>query len=457
MEFSGGILSLKILIYLLLCMSASGSIFFLIYLLLNFFTHESFTASFRYTMLKLNILFFLFPMPLVKYLIQTWFFHHNPDFTITNGKYFFYRSHFLYITSAGFVFPNLFAYQKVLIGLWLSIILLIVISQLYHFFIFKHRIKQYLLPLTNYDKELNSIKADLNIKKDVTLYYCDIEISPFTYGIKSANIVLTSLVTNESKNMILRHELQHIKSHDFIFRIFALFVVLLHCFNPISYLFLKDLKEIQEMNCDEKLVTKFTHEERMKYGHILISISSKAKALTAPALYFSQNNKTFLTKRIKKIAITNFNKTSHIIIATVILCIFSAIPVFAYSPESIDWRNSSTQIQHNIEESTWIELDVDSSIDSETSLSFPQDEKTFSICKQYVLLSNGTIIPLKDTSIEPFSTCKHSFKNGTFKSHIRKGKGCIVKSYSVRICTKCNAIQDKSLISSMHYTKCPHN
>ena len=210
---------MKILIYLLLCMSASGSIFFLIYLLLNFFTHESFTASFRYTMLKLNILFFLFPMPLVKYLIQTWFFHHNPDFTITNGKYFFYRSHFLYITSAGFVFPNLFAYQKVLIGLWLSIILLIVISQLYHFFIFKHRIKQYLLPLTNYDKELNSIKADLNIKKDVTLYYCDIEISPFTYGIKSANIVLTSLVTNESKNMILRHELQHIKSHDFIFRI----------------------------------------------------------------------------------------------------------------------------------------------------------------------------------------------------------------------------------------------
>ena len=48
------------------------------------------------------------------------------------------------------------------------------------------------------------------------------------------------------------------------------------------------------MNCDEKLVTKFTHEERMKYGHILISISSKAKALTAPALYLSQNNKTFL-------------------------------------------------------------------------------------------------------------------------------------------------------------------
>lgn len=447
---------MKILIYLLLCMSASGSIFFLIYLLLNFFTHESFTASFRYTMLKLNILFFLFPMPLVKYLIQTWFFHHNPDFTITNGKYFFYRSHFLYITSAGFVFPNLFAYQKVLIGLWLSIILLIVISQLYHFFIFKHRIKQYLLPLTNYDKELNSIKADLNIKKDVTLYYCDIEISPFTYGIKSANIVLTSLVTNESKNMILRHELQHIKSHDFIFRIFALFVVLLHCFNPISYLFLKDLKEVQEMNCDEKLTTKFTHEERIKYGHILISISSKAKALTAPAIYLSQNNKTFLTKRIKKIVSTKFNRTSHIIMATLVLCIFSSIPVFAYSPETIDWRDSSVQIQDSIKKSTWIELEVDSSIDSEKPLTFPNDEKLFSSYKQYVLFNDGSILPLSDTLVQPFAKCKHAFKNGTLKSHIPKGKGCIVETYSVKVCTKCSSIQNKAMISSMHYVKCPH-
>ena len=79
---------MKMLIYLLLCMSTSGSIFFLIYLLLNFLTHESFTASFRYTLLKLNILFFLFPLPLVKHMIQTWFFHHNSDFIKTKGNYF---------------------------------------------------------------------------------------------------------------------------------------------------------------------------------------------------------------------------------------------------------------------------------------------------------------------------------------------------------------------------------
>lgn len=178
-------LPLKMLIYLLLCMSTSGSIFFLIYLLLNFLTHESFTASFRYTMLKLNIFIFLFPLPLVKHLIQTWFFHHNSDLIKTKGSYFFDSNHFLYVTHTGFIFPTLFTYQKVLTGLWLSLILLIIISQIYRFYSFKHKIRQCLLPLNNYDKELHSIKADLNIKKTVTLYYCNMEISPFTYGIKS--------------------------------------------------------------------------------------------------------------------------------------------------------------------------------------------------------------------------------------------------------------------------------
>ena len=162
------------------------------------------------------------------------------------------------------------------------------------------------------------------------------------------------------------------------------------------------------MNCDEKLITKFTPEERIKYGHILISISSKAKYLTAPALYLSQNNKTFLTKRIKKIASTTFNKTSHVIIATIVLCIFSSIPVFAYSPETIDWRDSSSQIQDSIKNSTWIELEIDSSIATENPLAFPDDEKFFSNCKQYILLDDGTILPLPDTTVKPFSKCDYS-------------------------------------------------
>ena len=104
--------------------------------------------------------------------------------------------------------------------------------------------------------------------------------------------------------MVLRHELQHIKSHDLIYRMITLLIVLIHCFNPLSYLFLKELKEIQEMNCDEKLTAAFSKNERIKYGQTIISVSVKAKAVSAPALYFSGNSKKFLIKRIRKISVS---------------------------------------------------------------------------------------------------------------------------------------------------------
>ena len=109
-----------------------------------------------------------------------------------------------------------------LIGLWTGIMLLIILSQAYRFYLFRRNLRKYLLPLDNCEDLLNSIKADMNITKKVSMYYCGAEISPFTCGVKSPVIILTSLVADDSKELILRHELQHIKSHDLIYRMAAL-------------------------------------------------------------------------------------------------------------------------------------------------------------------------------------------------------------------------------------------
>ena len=278
---------MKILICLLIYMSVSGSVFFLGYLLLDFLTHEMLPASFRYFLLKLGGLFFLVPFPLVKSLVQSWLFHCENGILKTDEYYFFDIDHSIKLIDEGFIFPQLLDSQKVLIGLWTGIMLLIILSQAYRFYLFRRNLRKYLLPLDNCEDLLNSIKADMNITKKVSMYYCGAEISPFTCGVKSPVIILTSLVADDSKELILRHELQHIKSHDLIYRIAALFIVLIHCFNPLSYLFLKELKEVQEMNCDEKLTVTFSNNERMKYGKAIIAVSARARAFSAPALYFS--------------------------------------------------------------------------------------------------------------------------------------------------------------------------
>ena len=47
-------------------------------------------------------------------------------------------------------------------------------------------------------------------------------------------------------------------------------------------------------------------------------------------------------------------------LATIVLCLFATVPVFAYSPEIIDLRNFSSDIQNGIEEVTWMEFEFDS-------------------------------------------------------------------------------------------------
>lgn len=447
---------MKILICLLIYMSVSGSVFFLGYLLLDFLTHEMLPASFRYFLLKLGGLFFLVPFPLVKSLVQSWLFHCENGILKTDEYYFFDIDHSIKLIDEGFIFPQLLDSQKVLIGLWAGIVILIILSQAYRFYLFRHNLRKYLLPFDNCDDLLDSIKADMNITKKVSVYYCGAEISPFTCGVKSPIIILTSLVTDDSEELILRHELQHIKSHDLIYRIAALFIVLIHCFNPLSYLFLKELKEVQEMNCDEKLTVTFSNNERMKYGKAIIAVSARARAFSAPALYFSGNSKSFLIKRIRKISVPGRIRKLQMALATVVLCLFAAVPVSAYSPEIIDLRNFSSDIQNGIEEVTWMEFEFDSSSDTGSAITIPEDENFFSDCNQYFLLEDGTVILLPDRNIQLFSGCKHSFKTGVLKKHISNGKSCTVNQYRGEICTKCNYIKNKTLVNSLYSPVCPH-
>ena len=412
---------MQTLVTLLLYMSISGSVFFLVYLLSNLLTRERFTASFRYFLLKLCALVFLVPLPLIKHLVQVWLFSVNMTSPLTKEYYFFDVSHSFNLTDTGIYFPRMENYQKLLLGFWVGIMVFMI------------------------------------LKKEVTIYYCDVRISPFTYGIRSPAIILTSLVNDESREMILWHELQHIKSHDLVFRSLALFVVLLHCFNPLAYLFFKELKEIQELNCDEKLVKSFSKEERLVYGNAISSIAANAQTVSAPALYFSKNNRAFIQKRIKKICTPSTDHYLHMAMASVALCIFTAVPILAYSPSTLDWRQNFSEFQSQADKITWMELELDSASDTKSNMTPASDESAFSDCSRYFLLTDGTVIPLPDTNTRSLSKCSHTFESGIYKKHVTKGSSCTVKSYEGNLCVKCKAVLDLTLLQDTYWPACPHN
>ena len=98
------------------------------------------------------------------------------------------------------------------------------------------------------------LSQEMQLQHKVTVYENSLASSPFTYGTFHPSIVLTSLSDKNNLPLIIRHELQHIKSHDFLFRQLAFLVLMLHCYNPFVYFFFREVIEVQELACDENVM-----------------------------------------------------------------------------------------------------------------------------------------------------------------------------------------------------------
>ncbi|KAI4448607.1 hypothetical protein C823_003128 [Eubacterium plexicaudatum ASF492] len=55
--------------------------------------------------------------------------------------------------------------------------------------------------------------------------------------------------------------------------------VLVHVYNPFIFLFWKELKNIQELNCDESLIKSLPQKTQNLYGHMLIDMTATPSVL----------------------------------------------------------------------------------------------------------------------------------------------------------------------------------
>lgn len=76
----------------------------------------------------------------------------------------------------------------------------------------------------------------------------------------------------------------------------------------------------------------------------------------------------------------------------------------------------------------------------------------------YFHIDDNTIIAATSTDLENRAIlCSHNFKTGYADKHYSQSNGgCIVKTYTAKICMKCNHIVIGDYIRSVIYPTCPH-
>ena len=416
---------------LLICMSIAGTVPLIICLLLLLLQRKKFSYRLGRNLVFLSLAGYLIPFQVVKYLM--------PMDVLRRTDALANISYYINFDDKGSI-----SYHG--ISLWMSDWILMIglcwlflISGFSIYEIIKyHRLTRKLKKIT---EKRTCFLPGIG---DVEYRISPLIGSPYTIGFLKPFIVAPeSLEDSRLSEMILRHEYSHLCCHDSAVKLLCLLAICLHFYNPLTLLTLLLDTSFSENIADQAATEGFATEEKKAYAVALVNLSVRNRQV--PVVW--KNNllgaKHTMKRRVEFIMRKN-RKTSKIGTAAAILAsvFLSGTTVFGYAPMQ------TVQITDN----TPITEDYMAFKDSET-----QDE-SFNTTSLHFETNNHEVIPVSESDLETRALiCTHNFKSGYVDRHYSQSNGgCIVKTYTAKICTKCNHLVVLDYVSTTTYAKCPH-
>ena len=414
---------------LLICMSIAGTVPLIICLLLLLLQRKKFSYRLGRNLVFLSLAGYLIPFQVVKYLMPT-------DVLI--------RTDALANISYYINFDDKGAISYHGISLWMSDWILMIglcwlflISGFSVYEIIKyHRLTRKLKKIT---EKRTCFLPGIG---DVEYRISPLIGSPYTIGFLKPFIVAPeSLEDSRLSEMIMRHEYSHLRRHDSAVKLLCLLAICLHFYNPLTLLTLLLYTSFSENIADQAATEGFTTEERKAYAVALVNLSARNRQV--PVVW--KNNllgaKHTMKRRVEFIMMKN-RKASKIGTAAAILAsvFLSGTTVFGYAPMQTTEAADSVQLNEPV-----------SFVDSASNNPFANSNIYFETDEHVNILVN-------DSDLEPRAIiCTHDFKSGYADVHNSKSNGgCVVKTYTAKICQKCNHLVIMDYVGTRTYAKCPH-
>lgn len=261
---------------LLLSMMFSSNILFLLYLLVDFLTGDYFYARWKSNILKLSLLLSLLPASFIRPIIesarQNFPVHSKLSSTISgNDQLLIVAPRGIHLT------PSLRA-ELIILSIWLIIGLLSLCYHTLRYFSQKNKALSSMCSISEPSimELLEQYKHLLKIRRPIRLCTCLADVTPFTIGVlKPIILIPDQLLFDKNKlELVLHHELCHIKGYDNLFTFIRFFSVSLYWFNPLFYLLNSYIERESELACDDAVTQELTGSQKKAYGRLIIEIAS---------------------------------------------------------------------------------------------------------------------------------------------------------------------------------------
>jgi beta-lactamase regulating signal transducer with metallopeptidase domain len=144
--------------------------------------------------------------------------------------------------------------------------------------------------------------------------------SSLTFGFFRQTVLISDSFDEEDTSIILEHELTHCKRKDSLCKALLSLLTSIHWFNPIIHAFVREMNDLCEQSCDEKLLKNSGYEEKKRYCMLLIKTALSIPAEKKFMLSAFKGGKNFMKRRIENI-IGKKSKFLTIVFAVIVLSI----------------------------------------------------------------------------------------------------------------------------------------
>ncbi len=330
------------------------------------------------------------------------------------------------------------------------------------------------------DPVLTKLCRDYGIHGKIEYCPCEDRMAAAVMGIRRPLLLYKAPETRMEQELILSHELCHIKRHDMLWRILADLVRGLHFWNPAVYLLRKELNDLCEQSCDEWVIQGRSGAERSAYARLLVDYSGpmfsrKGKPMLAlgeedadKGAGKAGGGKTCLCQTEKAVGraesrlekrirlIVKFDKKKKL--RRGIGSLLAGILLFACSLTTLAYKDI---LFYPVMPEAVQDLDTNTKV----SIIFEPHEEEFELQIEDIRYpaqyedADGKVCPLTEgaDAAGMGAECAHEFEDVTLAYHTAgPGEGCSLEYYSAKRCVKCGKTEERVSLRSSQSRRCPH-
>lgn len=449
----------------LLVMSLSGSAMTGIYLLLRFLLRKRVCARLYDLLARAAILYYLIPLPYLKKYYVAALRVLCPEKALEISRVpLTWRNHVVH--AEGSMHVNIFAIlQTTAAVVWISGICLLMAKQVAEYLMLVRFAAKYADRAMTPEQRafLGGLKEQYGIRRRVFLYEAPDKEYTMTFGFFCPVIICGREIASREAELLVRHELVHIRRMDAFWKMLMQLAAMLHWWNPLVWKLRSCFERDCECSCDEIATQDKTEEEVDEYLRLMIEEAQEKKdenvSLRWKAGFGDEAQK--IKERMENLM--NKKKWNRAAAVTLVaaLAFANSMTVFAYR-DSFEREIPEEVIQKEVEMTTQSDAFafVPQETDEEVMQEFKQSEmpeiiQEIKYDRQFVDEAGNVYPIMEDDGIEPH--CNHTFVNGTGYDHIpQSGGGCIVREFYAQRCSKCGYVIQGEEIQRVTYSKCPH-